>query len=119
MNKTTLRMSAAAITLLLVAATALFAVQNEASIDKGKALFNDPKLGTNGKTCNDCHKNGSGLEQAGARNDIERTVNTCIQASLKGKALKPDSVEMQSLVLYLKSLGGEKKTLQKKSPVGC
>jgi cytochrome c len=53
------------------------------------------------------------------RKDIEKTVNSCVQASLKGKALKQNSVEMQSLVLYLKSLGGEKKTSTKKAPVGC
>jgi cytochrome c peroxidase len=110
MKTVTLSMSAAATALLLVAASAVCAMQHEASVNKGKILFNDPKLGTNGKTCNDCHKDGGGLEQAGSRKDIQRTVNSCIQASLKGKALKPDSVEMQSLVLYLKSLGGEKKT---------
>ena len=42
-----------------------------------------------------------------------------IAMSLKGKALKPTSVEMQSLLLYLKSLGGEKKPSAKKAPVGC
>jgi cytochrome c len=46
-------------------------------------------------------------------------VNTCITASLKGKALKPTSIEMQSLLLYLKGLGGEKKPAAMKAPVGC
>ena len=118
MNKITLRMCAAAITLIF-AAGAAFSMQHEASVERGKALFNDPKLGTNGKTCNDCHKDGGGLEKAGSRKDIEMTVNSCIQASLQGKVLKPGSVEMQSLVHYLKSLGGEKKTPKKKAPVGC
>ncbi len=102
-----------------MAGTAVFGMQHEASADKGKTLFNDPKLGTNGKTCNDCHKDGAGLEQAGALKDIDKTVNSCIKSSLKGKALKAKSVEMQSLVLYLKSLGGEKKTTTKKTAVGC
>ncbi|RME66999.1 MAG: hypothetical protein D6778_03880, partial [Nitrospirae bacterium] len=29
------------------------------SVEKGKALFNDPSLGTNGKTCNYCHPDGA------------------------------------------------------------
>ncbi len=29
------------------------------SIAMGKALFNDPKLGSNGQTCNSCHPNGT------------------------------------------------------------
>lgn len=112
MSKITLSMSAAAITLLLAAGTVM-AMQHESSADKGKALFNDPALGTNGKTCNDCHKDGAGLGQAGARQDIEKVVNRCIQAALKGKALEPGSAAMQSLVLYLKSLGGGKKAATK------
>ncbi len=34
-----------------------------ADVAKGKALFNDPKLGgaTSGKSCNSCHPDGKGL----------------------------------------------------------
>ena len=110
---------AAALFLLFLSGSLVFAMQHEATPEKGKALFNDPKLGTTGKTCNDCHKDGTGLERAGQREDLEKTVNMCIAMSLKGKALKPTSVEMQSLLLYLKSLGGEKKPSAKKAPVGC
>jgi hypothetical protein len=110
---------AAAMFLLFLSGSAVFAMQHEATPDKGKALFNDPKLGTNGKTCNDCHKDGTGLERSGERKDLEKTVNKCVTASLKGKALKPKSVEMLSLLLYLKGLGGEKKPAAKKAPVGC
>jgi cytochrome c len=96
------------------------AVQNEASIDKGKALFNDPKLGTTGKSCNDCHPNGKGVEKAAAKKDIEKIVNSCITQGLKGKALDVKSVEMQSMVLYIKSFGGDTKpAAPKKAPVGC
>ncbi len=75
----------------------------EASLEMGKALFNDPKLGTNGKTCNTCHTDGKGLEKAGTRRNLEDIINGCITIPLKGKALDPKSVEMQSLVLYVKS----------------
>jgi cytochrome c peroxidase len=94
-----------------------FAMQNEASIEKGKALFNDPKLGTTGKSCNDCHTNGKGLDKAGARSDLERIINGCITQSIKGKALDPKSAEMQSMVLYVKSFS--QKSEVKKPAVGC
>jgi cytochrome c peroxidase len=97
----------------------VFAMQHEATADKGKVLFNDTKLGANGKSCNDCHKDGAGLEKAGIKNDLETTVNACIKKALNGKALKDKSVEMQSLVLYIKGLGSEKKPANKKAPVGC
>ena len=97
----------------------VFAMQHEATADKGKILFNDAKLGANGKSCNDCHKDGAGLEKAGAKNDLEAAVNTCIKKALNGKALKNKSVEMQSMVLYIKGLGSEKKPAAKKAPVGC
>ena len=105
--------------LILSAGVALaFAMQHEASLEKGKVLFNDPKLGTTGKSCNDCHKDGQGLDKAGTKNDLERIINACITNSIKGKALDPKSVEMQSMVLYIKSFG-EKRPAAKKPAVGC
>ena len=109
----------AASLLLFLSVSAVFAMQHEATLEKGKALFNDPKLGTTGKSCNDCHKDGTGLERSGERKDLEKIVNKCITVSLKGKGLKPKSIEMQSLLLYLKGLSGEKKPAAKKAPVGC
>jgi cytochrome c peroxidase len=76
----------------------------EVSVDKGKALFNDPSLGTNGKTCNTCHPNGKGLEKSGAMSDLEDLINGCITIPLKGKALDVKSAEMRSMALYIKSL---------------
>ncbi len=108
-----------AVFLLLAAATAAFAMQHEATVDKGKALFSDPKLGTNGRSCNDCHKDGSGLEKAADRKDLESMVNGCIKANLKGKPLKQRSVEMQSLLLYIKSIGSARKPASKSAHTGC
>lgn len=101
-----------ALLFILAGITAVYAAKHEPSVEKGKALFNDKKLGTSGKTCNDCHQNGKGMEKAGARKDLEQMVNNCIAGPLKGKQLKTDSVEMKSLVLYIKSL-------KKKAPIGC
>ena len=88
----------------------------QASIDKGKALFNDPKLGTSGKSCNTCHPDGKGLEKAGSKPDLESTINGCISVSLKGTAIDPKSLEMQSMVLYIKSFSAK---TTKKPAVGC
>lgn len=73
---------------------------------KGKALFNDTKLGgnTSGNSCSSCHPEGKGLEKAADRKDLEAFVNSCIENALKGKAIDPKSQEMKNLVAYLKSL---------------
>lgn len=94
-----------AVLVVAVLAGLAFAMKHEASADKGKALFNDPKLGTTGSSCNDCHPNGKGLEKAGAKPGLEATVNQCVTKAIKGKALDDKSVEMQSMVMYIKSLG--------------
>lgn len=88
-------------------------------VAKGKALFNDPKLGTNNATCGQCHPDGKGLEKSGAKmkqewktpagvqKSLEEAINVCITVALKGKALDNKSQQMQDLVAYIKSLGGK------------
>ena len=101
-----------------------------ASVKKGKALFNDAKLGAAGISCNACHPAGKGLEGAGAKKEwktpggahktLEEAVNTCITMALKGKALDMKSDKMQSMVMYIKSLGEKKPAAKKKKPMaGC
>lgn len=89
------------------------------NVEKGKAMFNDPKLGTNGSTCNTCHPDGKGLEKAGEKgkkewktpggvlNSLEDAINMCITMALKGKALDKNSQEMKDMVAYIKSVGGK------------
>ena len=103
---------------LSVGVAMAFATQHDASVEKGKALFNDPKLGTTGKSCNDCHTDGKGLDKAGEKNNLEQIINGCITELLKGKALDPKSAEMRSMVLYVKSFS-QKKPAAKKPAVGC
>ncbi len=91
--------------------------QDAGSLDRGKALFNDPKLGTTGKSCNDCHQNGKGLQNAASEKDLGQIVNGCITQNLKGAALDMKSANMQSLILYIKSFSQKKEG--KKAPVGC
>jgi cytochrome c len=89
-------------------------------VTKGKALFNDSELagGTAGKSCNSCHPDGKGLENAGMKKQfnlggkkqtgLKEAINTCIENALKGKALDKESQEMKDLAAYIKSF--EKKT---------
>ncbi len=79
-----------------------------ASLDRGKTLFNDTKLGTNGKACATCHAGGQNLPHLSEVDDVAGTINGCINGMLKGKSLDSSSVDMQSLVLYVKSLGADK-----------
>ncbi len=79
------------------------------NVEKGKALFNDPKLGggTAGISCNSCHPNGKGLAKAGDMKGLEKQVNACIKNALKGKGIDPKSAEMADIVAYIKSLKGK------------
>ena len=106
------------VVIALLGVSMVWAAQ-EATVDKGKALFNDPKLGTSGKTCNTCHADGKGLEKAGMKSNLTDILNGCISGPLKGAALDAKSVEMQSLVLYIKSVGEKTPAAKKKAAVGC
>lgn len=98
-------------------------------VAKGKALFNDPKLGgaTSGKSCNTCHPDGKGVEMAADKkefnimgkkqNSLEEAVNFCIENAIKGKAIDPASNQMKDIVAYIKSLKG-KTTMPKKKSLG-
>ncbi|OGW42257.1 MAG: hypothetical protein A2010_03595 [Nitrospirae bacterium GWD2_57_9] len=95
------------------------AAHHEASAEKGKALFNDPKLGTTGKSCNDCHPGGKGVDKAAGSKDLEDRVNGCISQALKGKELDEQSIEMKSMILYINSLAGKETQKNKKAAFGC
>lgn len=101
--------------------------EKKVSVELGKALFNDPKLGTTGGTCNSCHPNGGTIggkvgdmpipdlhgsaetfpkfkAWAGREVTLAEMNNFCITQVLKGKSLDPESVEMKSLEAYLFTL---------------
>jgi cytochrome c len=82
------------------------ALSGEASVEQGEQLFNDPTLGgsTNEKSCGSCHPDGRGLKESGTKANLAQMINTCIEKPLGGQALESDSVEMESLVQYIKSL---------------
>lgn len=102
--------------LTLIAIGLVFSVAFAADIAKGKALFNDPKLGggTAGKSCNSCHPGGKGLEKSADKKEfmimgktlksLEEAVNVCIEMANKGKAIDPKGKDMADIVAYIKSL---------------
>lgn len=91
---------------LLSGFTVTTVMGEDASVQMGEKLFNDPTLGGSGNpmSCNSCHPGGQGLEKAAANSDLAQIINYCIEKPMKGNTIDRDSVEMQSLVLYIKSL---------------
>ncbi|NTV05203.1 MAG: cytochrome C [Chlorobiaceae bacterium] len=76
------------------------------SLEKGKLLFNSLSLAgaVTGKSCASCHPNGAGLQKAWMNPNLAVQVNTCIAGPLGGSKLDVNSVDMQSLILYIRSL---------------
>ncbi|MBI4684125.1 MAG: hypothetical protein HY755_02885 [Nitrospirae bacterium] len=101
--------------------------------ERGKALFNDAKFADGSKACNECHKDGKGLEKAADKKEfnimgktqksLEEAVNFCIVNANKGKAVDANSDQMKDVVAYIKSLKGkaaEAPPVKKKKPIeGC
>ena len=89
-----------------IAVYAGLVISGDASVEQGKQLFNDSSLGgsTNTTSCGTCHPDGKGLEQAGEKVNLAQMIKNCIENPLKGKALDEQSMEMESLKLYIKSL---------------
>lgn len=82
----------------------------EPSIKKGHELFNSTAIASNGKSCASCHPGGKGMEEAATYDDKElaKISNQCLVKALQGKALADGSLELNSLVMYLKTLGAVK-----------
>ena len=72
----------------------------------GKTLFESTRLGSSGKSCATCHPGGKGLEDSIYLDETEliKMNNLCIRKPLKGEPLDPASTEMDSLVLYIRTL---------------
>lgn len=88
------------------------------NVEKGKALFSDPKAfnAPGEKSCSSCHPGGKGLEKAGAEGKkswtnpggtwlaLEDANNVCIMMANKGKTIDPMSEDMKDLVAFIRSL---------------
>lgn len=110
--------------MIIIGLTASFGLAGEMmgdNVEKGKALFNDPKAFEGSTSCNSCHPDGKGLEKAGmmgkkewvtpagAYKSLEEAINICITMGNKGKAIDVKSQEMKDMVAYIKSLSKEMK----------
>ncbi|UCG77833.1 MAG: hypothetical protein JSV21_09685 [Nitrospirota bacterium] len=105
--------------LITLALIYICAALSLADISQGKKLFEDPKFAgsTNNKSCNSCHPDGRGLENASGKpqysimgsnlSSLEATVNVCIKKALKGKPLEHNSSEMKDIVEYIGSVKGK------------
>ena len=83
----------------------------------GEALFKDPRLSSNGMSCNTCHANHASYapsfatpyphyvkmaeDQGGVKSiDLDEVVQFCLLSPMAGKALPWDSKELAALVAY-------------------
>ena len=115
---------------LIVLLMGVSLVMAAGDVEKGKALFNNPKLGggISGRSCNTCHPDGKGLKGVGLKKEwltpggthktLEDSVNTCISMALNGNPLDAKSEQMHDIIAYLKSLKAVGKA-KKKSIEGC
>lgn len=97
---------AAAFAALLPVGYANVLAKEVPSREMGKALFESAAVSTVGKSCATCHPDGKGLEKIDAYDDgmLREMINFCIRDALKGQMLPEDSQELESLLLYLRSL---------------
>ena len=79
----------------------------EPSVELGRKLFNNPGLGNskNSISCNTCHPDGEGMQNAGQKPNLAAIINQCIVGPLKGDGISENTVAMESLKMYIKSLG--------------
>ncbi|MDD5168057.1 MAG: hypothetical protein PHN75_04505 [Syntrophales bacterium] len=101
------RIAMIAVMVLLIASfTGMLSAANGPSTALGEKLFKSKTLGgaSSGKSCATCHPRGQGLENATKRPDLTAKINNCIVGALRGHTIGENSIEMKSLVLYLKFL---------------
>ena len=92
--------------LAFIAGSCLASAAWAGSAMQGEKLFNDPALGSNGKTCATCHAEGRDLEYVGlaADEDLRESTNMCIRKAMKGEPLADDDPRMAALIAYMRSL---------------
>jgi len=92
-----------------------------ADAERGKKLFEDPKLGggTTGKSCATCHEGGSGIGDdiftrdkyyimGKEKSSLAGVINVCIEYPLGGHAIDPKGNDMQDIIAYMRELKGKK-----------
>ncbi len=70
---------------------------------RGKLLFSDTTLGTNGSSCNTCHTDmGRGNKSLVGKRPYDHTIRDCIQGALQGDPGQDQAVS--DLKAYIESL---------------
>ena len=81
-----------------------------AAVKAGRMVFTDPKLGTNGVVCAQCHPNGANThpetypkfqKQLGKVTQMWEMVNWCIMNPLEGEALAADDPRLTNMMTYI------------------
>ncbi len=81
-----------------------------AAVERGRAVFTDPALGTNGVVCAQCHPNGANIhpetypkfqKQLGQVVPLWVMINWCIRNPLEGEDLAPDDPRLFALQAYI------------------
>lgn len=81
-----------------------------AAVKKGRQVFTDSKLGSNGVVCAQCHPNGSNThpetypkfqKQLGKVAQMWEMVNWCIRNPLEGENLAADDPKMNAILTYI------------------
>ncbi|MGV3624357.1 MAG: hypothetical protein ACO1OB_26290 [Archangium sp.] len=79
-------------------------------IKKGRELWTDGKLGTNGVACAQCHPNAANThpetypkyqKQLGKVAQLWEMVNWCIRNPLEGQSLAADDAKMTAILTYI------------------
>lgn len=79
------------------------------AVAKGDALWHNPKLGTNGLACGNCHPDGSASnphtfpkwqQNLGKVGTLREMINWCITVPMQGRPLALDSEEMVDMEAY-------------------
>jgi len=79
-------------------------------VQRGRAVFTDPKLGSNGVVCGQCHPNAANThpetypkfqKQLGRVAPLWEMINWCIVNPLEGENLAPDDPRMTALQAYI------------------
>jgi len=79
-------------------------------VEKGRALWGSPDLGTNGVACGQCHPNAANThpetypkyqQQLGMVVELRDMINWCIQNPLEGETLPLDDPRMIALEAYM------------------
>jgi cytochrome c len=88
----------------------LWESEYQAVVKKGRQVFTDPTLGTNGVVCAQCHPNATNThpetypkfqKQIGRVITMGEMINFCIRNPLEGKDLALDDPRMVAMLAYI------------------